>query len=49
MGDQDLQLRKGLGRALNLPTKKLSPSPFLHALPNPAFDWRKSIGKNNSF
>ena len=31
MGDQDLQLREGVGKALNIPTKKLSPLPFLHA------------------
>ena len=36
MGDQDLQLREGLGRVLILPTKKLSP-PFSfmpHSIPN---------------
>ena len=38
MGDQDLQLREELGRALILSTEKLSPPLSLHASPHPSLD-----------
>ena len=38
IGDQDLQLKEGLGRALILLTKKLSPPIFLYASPHPSLD-----------
>ena len=51
MGDQGLKLTEGLGRALNLPIKKVSPPSFLHVSPHPSLDYRPHIGKStcNSF
>ena len=49
MEDQDLQLREGLEKALNLSTIKLCPPFFLHASPHPSSDCRPQIGKKNSF
>ena len=49
MGDQDLQLREELWRALMLPTQKLSSPSFLHVSRDPSLDYRQNIGKNDSF
>ena len=38
MGDEDLQLREGLRRALILPIKNLNPLLFFHASPHPSLD-----------
>ena len=43
IGDQNLLRRERLGRALNLPTKKLSPPSFLHASHHPSYDCRPHI------
>ena len=45
MGDQDLQLREGLGKTSNLSTKKLIATPFLLAPPHPFLDCRPHISK----